>query len=164
MVGEPRESDDLRAQQRSGPRVIPSGSRKSYQEYAWVILFALWALHLVLSMRNFLPGSKPMLTDPTLASLLSHTLIDEGVSGLSLAIFGMVVSATAYRKGEKWAWYLSWLLPIGIMTTQLNQYSQTGSNVVIVLAFVFVFISLLGLFLPFRMFFPRNSVQSPSLE
>lgn len=140
--------------------VTSSESTKVYQEYAWVVLFALWALHFALSMRIFLQGSMIVLPDPTFTNLLSHTRIDVGVSGVSLAVFGMVISATGYRKGERWSWYLSWLLPIGIMAAQLNQYSQTGSGVVIVLAFIFVFISLMGLFLPFRIFFPRKKTNT----
>jgi hypothetical protein len=134
-----------------------SSSRKIYQEYAWVVLFALWGLHFALSATNFFPRGNPFPTDPAAASLLSHASVNVGVSGLILAVFGMVVSTTAYRKGERWAWYLSWLQPFGIMVTQLNQYSQTGSITVIVLASVFTFISLVGLFLPFRIFFPRAS-------
>src|ERR1700693_2632997 len=110
---------------------------KAYERNAWVILFALWALHLALTLRNLLPDNNPLLSDPAFASLMGHTLIDGAVSGVGLSIFGMVVSATAYRKGEKWAWYLSWLLPIGILAAQLNQYSETGSGTTIILACIF---------------------------
>jgi len=46
----------------------------------------------------------------------------------------MFVSLTSFRSGEKWAWYVSWLMPIGILAAQLNVYLLTGSVMVIVLS------------------------------
>jgi hypothetical protein len=47
-------------------------------------------------------------SDPELATYLASILVDDGISGALLALFGMVVTLTSYRKGEKWVWYLSW--------------------------------------------------------
>jgi hypothetical protein len=155
-------------------------SVKAYQKYAWTILFVFWALHLVLSARDFLPSlqdlclacapgaqtpiqavtgltwSQLVSTDPKFAGFLGSTLIDDGISGVGLAVFGMAVSLTSYRKGEKWAWYVSWSMPIGILAAQLNVYALTGSIMVIYLATVFIIVSLLALLLPYRQFFPRK--------
>src|SRR6267378_6999584 len=148
--------------------------------YAWTLLFVFWALHLVLSVRDFfpslqdlclacLPGAQTAIqsstgvtwsqlasTNPRIASFLASTFIDDGISGVGLAVFGMIVSLTSFRKGEKWAWYASWSMPIGILAAQLNVYLLTGSVLVIVLGVVFVLFSLLALFLPFRQFFPKK--------
>lgn len=153
---------------------------KSYQKYAWILLFAFWTLHLVLSARDFFPSlqdlclacapggmtaiqsstgmtwSQLSATNPRFASFLASTLVDDGISGVGLAIFGMIVSLTGFRRGEKWAWYVSWSMPIGILAAQLNVYELTGSMMVIVLAVVFVIVSLLALFLPYRQFFPKK--------
>ncbi len=67
---------------------------------------------------------------------------------------------TSYKKGEKWAWYASWSMPVGISVAQLNLYLLTGSIIVIILALVFVATALLGLFLPYRQFFPRKTIRS----
>ncbi|MBO0888937.1 hypothetical protein J2P12_07545, partial [Candidatus Bathyarchaeota archaeon] len=113
--------------------------------YSWTILFVLWVLHLVLSVRDFFPplqdiclclsgGQTPILsstgmtwaqltsTSPRLAAFLASTFVDDGISGVGLAIFGMIVSATGYRKGERWAWYVTWTMPVGILAAQLNIY------------------------------------------
>ena len=95
-------------------------------------------------------------SDPRLASFLASTLVDDGISGAGLAILGMLVSATGYRNGEKWAWYASWTMPIGILAAQLNIYQLTGSTTVLVLAVIFTAVSLLALFLPLRQFFPKE--------
>jgi hypothetical protein len=153
---------------------------KAYERYAWTLLFLFWALHLVLSVRDFfpslqdfclacLPGAQTAIqsstsmswsqlvsTSPRLASFLASTLVDDGISGVSLAVFGMIVSLTSFRRGEKWAWYVSWSMPIGILAAQLNLYLLTGSVLVIVLAIVFALVSLLALLLPYRQFFPKK--------
>ena len=158
-------------------------SVKAYEKYGWAILFVFWTLHLVLSARDFLPGlqdlclacvsgaqtpiqtvtgltwSQLVSSNPKFANFLGSTLVDDGISGVGLALFGMVVSFTGYRKGEKWAWYVSWSMPIGILAAQLNVYALTGSIMVIYLATVFTIVSLLALLLPFRQFFPRKSLR-----
>jgi hypothetical protein len=153
---------------------------RAYERYAWLILFLMWILHLVLSGRDFIPAlqdvclgclpgaptpiqastgvswSQLLVSDPKVARYLASILVDDGVSGVGVAVFGMVVSLTSYRRGEKWAWYLQWSNPIGILAAQLNVYLLTGSTFVILLAAAFIFASLFGLFLPYRQFFPRN--------
>src|SRR2546426_6695266 len=95
-------------------------------------------------------------TNPRFASFLASTLVDDGISGVGLAIFGMIVSLTGFRRGEKWAWYVSWAMPIGILAAQLNVYLLTASVLVIVLGVVLVLGSLLALFSPYRQFFPKK--------
>ena len=155
-----------------------------YQNYAWTLLFVFWALHLILSVRDFfpslqdfclacLPGAQTAIqsstgmawsqlatTNPRFANFLASSLVDDGISGVGLAVFGMVVSLTSFRKGEKWAWYVSWSMPIGILAAQINVYLLTGSLLVIILGVVFVLVSLLALFLPYRQFFPKKNARS----
>ncbi len=100
-----------------------------------------------------------MSSNPKFASFLASTLVDDGISSVGLAVFGMVVSMTGYRKGEKWAWYISWSMPIGILVAQLNVYALTGSIMVIFLAAAFTIVSLLALLLPYRQFFPRKPLR-----
>ena len=157
-----------------------AASIKGYWKYGWAILFAFWALHLVLSARDLLPNlqdlclacapgaqtpiqvvtgmtwSQLVSSNPKFTSFLASTLVDDGISGVGLAVFGMIVSLTGYRKGEKWAWYVSWSMPIGILAAQLNVYALTGSVMVIYLATAFTVVSLLALLLPYRQSFPRK--------
>jgi hypothetical protein len=95
-------------------------------------------------------------TNARFASFLASTLVDDGISGVGLAFFGMIVSLTSFRRGERWAWYVSWSMPIGILVAQLNVYQLTGSVFVIILAIAFALVSLLALFLPYRLFFPKR--------
>ena len=160
--------------------MVNARAPKPYARYAWTLLFAFWALHLVLSARDFFPSLQDLClacvpgaqtaiqsstgmtwsqltsTNARFASFLASTLVDDGISGVGLAIFGMMVSLTSFRRGEKWAWYVSWSMPIGILASQLNVFLLTGSVMVIVLAVAFVLFSLLALFLPYRQFFPKK--------
>ena len=154
-----------------------------FERYGWMLLFIFWVLHLVLSARDFIPslqdlclclpgGQTPILSatgmtwaqlsssNPQQAAFLASTLVDDGISGVGLAIFGLFVSATSFRRGEKWAWYASWTMPVGILAAQLNIYELTGSTTVLVLTAIFTGVSLLALFLPFRQFFPKQARQS----
>ena len=163
--------------------MIRSKSANVFVRYSWVLLFVFWVLHLVLSVRDFFPslldvclclpgGQTPIISstgmtwaqlassNPRFASFLASTLVDDGISGVGLAVFGMIVSATGYRKGEKWAWYVSWSMPVGILAAQLNIYQLTGSTMILVLAVIFTIVSLLALFLPLRQFFPKQPVQT----
>jgi hypothetical protein len=163
-----------------------SRSLRGSGRYAWLIIFLVWTVHLILSARDFIPalqdlcvgclpgGTTPIQastgstwaqlisSEPRIANYLASILTDDGISGVSLAIFGMVVAYTGYRKGEKWAWYISWLNPIGILAAQLNLYLLTGSVLVLILASVFIFLCLAALFLPYKQFFPSTRSASSS--
>jgi hypothetical protein len=161
-------------------------SLKGSGRYAWLIIFLIWTVHLVLSARDFIPAlqdlcigclpggitpiqastgltwSQLLSSEPRFANYLASVLADDGISGVGLAILGMAVAYTGYRKGEKWAWYISWLNPIGILAAQLNLYMLTGSVLVLILASVFIFLCLAALLLPYKQFFPSiRSASSP---
>ena len=83
-----------------------------------------------------------------------------GVLFLGLCMTIMAISATAFRKGERWAWYLLWYLPISLGWMTWLLYSSGGSSWSLHL--MLSILSLLGLLLPLRKFFPathtRNTV------
>ncbi len=75
---------------------------------------------------------------------------------MGVAFYMIVISATAYRKGERWAWYILWSVPaffLGHAAIALN-FGESTSSLIPFLT-VFVILSLLGLILPFRKFFPK---------
>ncbi len=151
-----------------------------YGKHAWVVLFLIWAVHLLLSARDFFPALQDLClgclpgaptpiqastgltwnqfasSNPKFAVYLASLLADDGISGVGVAIFGMVVSYTSYRKGEKWAWYIQWSNPVSIAAAQLNLFLLTGSALLTVLAAVFIGICVSALLLPYRQFFPKQ--------
>src|SRR2546428_13157813 len=107
--------------------MVAVGSIKGYEKYGWAILFVFWALHLVLSARDFLPSlqdlciaclpgaqtpvqavtaptwSQLVSSKPKFANFLGAPLADDGISGVGLPVFGCVVSVPATGQGAKWA-------------------------------------------------------------
>ncbi len=99
--------------------------KKAYEKYAWVIPFVM-GLFFMLSMAvTFLSpviltgaeGAVESLTgltfsqlaasNPGVANYIYHLIRILAIFSSGLGAFFAVVSATAYRRGELWAWYLT---------------------------------------------------------
>ena len=50
--------------------------------------------------------------DPEVAAIYSMDLAMLGVALAAFSALGMVVAAIPYRRGERWAWFASWLVPL----------------------------------------------------
>ena len=151
-------------------------NEKVYEKYAWILLFAIGVLILV----SGVPHSLGINTDPeTVERIIGMTLNEfkdsnpaffdlyifyfrfGGLSDLGVAFFIMAISLTAYRKGEKFAWYILWFIPaffIGsaAITMSTITMSVESSLSLLLPITMFVILSLLGLLLPYRKFFPSK--------
>jgi hypothetical protein len=149
---------------------------KLYQKYAWILLFVIGVLVMVPGVFHFIGIN----TDPATAEeILGMSLsgLEEsnpeffdlyafyfrfgGLSDVGFGFLVAVISATAYRKGRKWAWYTLWsvLVYFAASTALLYVYGLS-----ILAPIVFVILALLGLLLPFRKFFPTDRVREESRE
>jgi hypothetical protein len=63
----------------------------------------------------------------------------------------MGIAAMPYRKGEKWAWYIFWILPVNLVIQLVN--SRGGFAWQLDVAFLVVVLA--GLFMPYRKIFPK---------
>lgn len=65
--------------------------------------------------------------DPEVASLFSMQLTLIGLSGAAFALLAAIVSVVPYRRGDRWAWYALWLVPItyggGAARMLIDQYA-----------------------------------------
>jgi len=142
-----------------------------YEKYAWVILLVLGLLWFVVGLYSvFLPegvfetdvqsvtnmpwselkASSPLATDFV---IFTYGLL--GLLKLSWSFFVLAITLTGYRRGEKWAWYTMWSVPILLISNALFSAIFTG-DVSQTLQFIpITIITLLGLLLPYRKFFPR---------
>ena len=151
-------------------------SEKVYEKYAWVILFTIGVLILV----GGVPHSLGINTDPeTVERIIGMTLTEfqnsnqgffdlytfyfrfGGLSDIGVAFFIMAISLTAYRKGEKWAWYALWFVPaffIGSAAITLNTITISFESGLSLLLPIMVFgvLGLVGLLLPIRKFYPSR--------
>jgi hypothetical protein len=143
---------------------------KAYEKYAWLIPFVM-GLFFLISMAatiispRILTGAENAVETLTgtkfsqiaasslgIANCIYYLITILAIFSAGLGAFIMVVSATAYRKGEVWAWYLIWVVPMLFLLDFANDYRVLGY--VDVGSIVIIAILVAGLLLPFRKFFP----------
>lgn len=145
-----------------------------YKKYAWIVFLVIGVLVIV----GAIPHALGYNTDPTLIQTISGQTIGDlkvsspmlfnlynfyfrggGLSDLGFAFFLIVISVTAYRQGQKWAWYaflfipayfLSWVALCSTLPFESKSSLLPPLIIIIILSF-------LGLFLPFRKFFPNKT-------
>ncbi len=150
--------------------VVVAVKEKAYVKYAWVIPFVMGLFFLIsMSATIFFPGiltgaegavqtltgapySQLAASTPGVATYILYLITIFAIFSAGLGAFIMIVSATAYRKGEAWAWYLMWVAPVLFLADFINdyyflRYVDTGSVFIMI-----IFIA--GLLLPYRKFFP----------
>jgi hypothetical protein len=104
-------------------------NRKELSAYAWLVPFAYGALLCAASLVWLVSGlpfdhvtyeriagiqwSKLIKSLDPRTTLMISAIVRElgGNTGIVAGILVMAVSATGYRKKEKWAWFTLWLLP-----------------------------------------------------
>lgn len=133
---------------------IPTAQRQ-YGKHAWAIFFLFGLLLLAYGFDAFsLPYRDPqhwdfLGTDKVVFDYLSMNFRWIGMLTVGFAIFTIAVSLTAYRRGERWAWYAFWYWPIFWVLAAL--YTWPGAFLLL-----FLIVSLVGLLRPYRKFFPRD--------
>src|SRR5665647_1454639 len=144
---------------------------KFYEKYAWVILLAVGLLWLVVgivavfqpegilgtdvkSVTN-MPWSELKASSPVAANFVIFAYGQSGLHGMHAAFFVIAITLTGYRKGEKWAWYTMVSVPVYLVSGALFAAIFIG-DVSQTLPFIpITTITLLGLLLPYRKFFPK---------
>ena len=142
-----------------------------YEKYAWVILLVLGLLWFVVGFYSVflpegvfetdvqsvtnMPWSELKASSPVAADFVIFIYGLLGLLKLSWSFFVLAVTLTGYRRGEKWAWYTMWSVPVLLVSNALFSAIFTG-DVFQTLQFIpITTITLLGLLLPYRQFFPR---------
>jgi|SRR5271170_1908627 hypothetical protein len=145
---------------------------KAYEKYAWVIPFVMGLFFLVSMAATFLfpviltgaEGAVQSLTgstfsqlaasSPGVANYVYYLIRILAIFSAGLGAFFAVVSATAYRKGEAWAWYLTWVVPVLFVLDAVDDYY--AFRYVDVSSMIIAAILVAGLLLPYRKFFPKR--------
>lgn len=153
---------------------IARSNERAYEKYAWVIPFGLGLFQLVGTILFILdprlladaenavmsltgePFSTLLVDSPGVASYIYYLIRLFAFFGAGFSGLLMFISATAYRKGERWAWYATWLLPMLFLLDFANDYvvlAYFDVNSILILA-----IGVVGLLLPIRKFFPKRQI------
>jgi hypothetical protein len=147
----------------------PTTFEKGYYKYAWILITIL-GVAFIFDALVFLAGMNP---DPPLfqsligqslssfnssfpdkAAAMTYLFHGLGLILLGIGIFTIAISYVPYRKGEKWAWYIIWYLPIFLFLSTTANYADGGRAWP--LSLVLLIVSLTGLLLPYRKFFPKK--------
>jgi hypothetical protein len=78
-----------------------------------------------------------------------------GLASVGLGLFGALIVLVPYRRVERWAWYVLWFYPAFWAAHLLGNLPPGKDHIHQV---VFIALSLLGLLLPVRAFFPPRSM------
>ncbi|OLZ59329.1 hypothetical protein AV521_45610 [Streptomyces sp. IMTB 2501] len=76
----------------------------------------------------------------------------DGVAATGMGLFGVLITLVPFRRGERWAWYAQWFYPVFWIAHLVGGLPPGKDHVHQV---VFIVLSLAGLLLPARVFFPR---------
>jgi hypothetical protein len=147
---------------------------KIYEKYAWIIFFVIGAMTLVTAVFHALGiNTDPALvesiagksidtlksSDPMFFNLYNFYFSSGGLSDIGFGFLLTVTAATAYRGGQKWAWYAFWFVPAffsGFAALSLTLPLESSSSMLPSLI-VFIILSLVGLLLPYKKFFPSKT-------
>ena len=76
-----------------------------------------------------------------------------GVASIGMGLFGLLITVIAYRRRERWAWFALWYYPLFWIAHLVGGLPPGKEHVHQI---VFIALSLAGLLLPVREFFPRR--------
>ena len=144
---------------------------RGYVKYGWVVYLFLGLLWLVVGLTQvFNPegladDEAQHITDMSLSELEASfpeatelVLFLFGAVGMlktSWSFLVLAITLTGYRRGEKSAWYTLWLVPALLVGQGLFNSVFLGDFKEMLQWIPITTVSLLGLLLPYRKFFPR---------
>jgi len=127
-------------------------SERVHERYAWVILVADVALGIVSAITTTLP---PLSWFSDLLYSTTYSVMGAwGISWVGFEILALVVILIPFRRGERWAWWALWLLPGLWLCLFFLDTSLLG-------LLVLTLISVTGLLLSRRRFFPKPEQDAP---
>ena len=134
---------------------------KDLQRNAWIIFFIIGLFFLFYAIDNIfvIPGldcEDPergwawLTCEPEVIDYVKYWFRMLGIWAAAAAAFTLLVSATGFRQGQPWAWYAMWIVPL-ILLSQLYFIPWFFGLYLLLIA-----MSLAGLALPYRRFFPEG--------
>ncbi len=160
-----------------------------FQRNGWIVFFiigliiALFGLgDMVTGGATFAGGEAPTVlqisgltwqqlssASPNAAAMIDYLVRAGGAHLFVLGLLSILVAATAFRRGERWAWVAMWLWPLWmglVVLLLLSATKQPGAGVPppLVSGTIFFSIAVLTLALSFRKFFPhqQKSASAPT--
>jgi hypothetical protein len=101
---------------------------------------------------------------PRVANLIDVLLRMAGAAEIMLALLSMAICLTGFRRGERWAWFALWIIPLWFGVTDffiltVEKLPGSGTAVPVIPAFTLALICIATLGLSHRKFF-RSRLES----
>jgi hypothetical protein len=128
-----------------------SGERV-YERYAWIILSVSAVLGLLAGLTLILAPLSIMVEPAFAAGSVPAVLRALGLAWVFFNVLELIILFRNFRRGEQWAWWVLWLLPI-LWLFHFLVNPSTVHNLVIAI------VTALGLILSYRAFFSTSSQQ-----
>lgn len=125
---------------------------KTYEGYSRLILLTSTIIGIVAAMLTTLPPLS-WFVDPLYVSAYS-IMGAWGITWVGFNVFAMILTLMPYRKGERWAWFTLWMLPL----LWLSLFALAPDLPYYLALAIFTTV---GLILPYRTFFSGQE-QRPS--
>jgi hypothetical protein len=105
-------------------------------------------------------------TSPTVARLIDTIFRANGASLLTVALLSFAICLSGFRKGEGWAWYALWGLPLWMLLTvffvsTVEKQPGSGTPVPVISGSILFVISASILLLSGPRFFRKNPATTP---
>ena len=142
------------------------------EKYGWVVMLALGLLWLVVGLNQIFTPDALMENDAQHIMGMSLSELEAlspeaalyvrwltgalGMLKTSWSFLVLAITLTGYRKGEKWAWYTLWLVPALLVGQGIFNSVFLGDINEMLPWVPITTITLFGLLLPFRKFFPKD--------
>jgi len=134
---------------------------KHLSRYAWILLllvglsFVYYAYDNVIVIPSLSPtdpdrGWAWLTTDPEVIDYIQYWFRIFGIWVFAVAVFIIIISVTGFRQGEKWAFFSLLYVPIHII---VHMFLWPWAIPVLM---VILLLTVAGLMLPYRQFFPKD--------
>ncbi len=152
-------------------------AERAYEKGAWIILFLVAVIFALFGLGDIILGTAadPAIVEaitgmtpeeigaaePRVLVLVEQQIRAGGAAFLVGGILAAAIAWTSFRGGERWAWYALWTLPLLNVLIFLIQYTSLDLSTGVLpppllSAPVFLAITVVGLLLPIRRFFPKE--------
>jgi hypothetical protein len=159
------------------PPPAPNRSPRVHERYAWVLLLLVGVGTLAIGVGDFAlqqSGDTEMVaamtgmswaqlqaSSPAVANLVDLLARVLGAWLIGFALLGITISVTAFRRGERWAWFAMWSFPLVMSLVSwafltADRVSGESTPPALYSAPALVVISSAGLLLSFRRFFASD--------
>ena len=141
------------------------------EKYGWVVMLALGLVWLVVGLSQVFTPDVMLVDDiqhfagislnelealsPEATQMVRFLVGAVGMLKISWSFLVIAITLTGYRKGEKWAWYTLWLVPALLVGSGIFNSVFLGDINEMLPWIPIMTLTLLGLFLPYRKFFPK---------